>query len=107
MSEQLTMRMEMFQEQPPALAGGVREGYCRHADPETSRKAAAKVKAGSIAARILDWLRAYPEGLTNDELAAKLEVKLVSVSPRMKPLRLAGSIRKNGERNGATVWTKC
>jgi hypothetical protein len=87
-------------------------GRARRADPATSKRAALHLRPGGIYAAILDALRGRPEGLTIAELANVTGRKEVSVSPRMKPLRLAGLVRKAGERknmggNSAIVWIAC
>lgn len=76
----------------------------RASDPDTSHAAARRVKAGSIAARVLESLRVYGRADT-DALAVRLGLKLVTVSPRMRPLARAGLVRALDERHdGKIVW---
>jgi hypothetical protein len=84
-------------------------GRARRGDPETSKRAAFHLHPGGIYMAILDALRGHPHGLTIAELANVTGRKEVSISPRMKPLRLAGLVREAGERknmggNSATIW---
>jgi DNA-binding MarR family transcriptional regulator len=74
----------------------------RHRDPATSRAAAARVQAPTIAAKVLAELANGPG--TTHELAARLGMSLVTVSPRMKPLEAANRVERAGERDGRTIW---
>jgi hypothetical protein len=66
------------------------------------RAAAARVQAPTIAAKVLAELANGPG--TTHELAARLGMSLVTVSPRMKPLEAANRVERAGERDGRTVW---
>jgi DNA-binding transcriptional ArsR family regulator len=75
----------------------------RATDPATSRAAAATVDAHGIALQVLNELRSGGPG-TSHELAERLGMQLVTVSPRMKPLEDAGKVRRAGRRDKRTVW---
>lgn len=75
----------------------------RRSDPATSSDAAAKIDGKSLAARVLAELEANGPG-TSHELAERLGLSLVTVSPRMRPLANAGKVAEDGRRNGRTVW---
>ncbi len=69
------------------------------------RGSAAKLRA-SVLARI----RECPGGATADEIAAHLELSVLSVRPRVSELKRAGKIKQTGARRKnesgmtATVW---
>ncbi len=76
-------------------------------DPATSHEAAAGVQVQTIESRILAALRRERVGMTTHELARKLDLSLVTVSPRMRPLVNKGFIRDSGLRIGTPsriVW---
>jgi DNA-binding MarR family transcriptional regulator len=75
----------------------------RATDPDTSRAAAARVDAKGLALRVLEELRKNGPG-TSHELAARMNLDLVTVSPRLKPLEDAKHVRRDGRRDGRTVW---
>lgn len=72
-------------------------GRARRRDPDTAKKAAAKVPVADLEARVLKALRLL-KGATTHELAWLLKVDLVSVSPRMRPLAEKGLVQDSGER---------
>jgi DNA-binding transcriptional ArsR family regulator len=76
----------------------------RATDPEPSHAAAAKVDAKGLAALVLAELARAPG--TTHELADRLGISLVTVSPRMKPLEGAGLVTRAGKRDGRTVWKR-
>ena len=79
----------------------------RHTDPGTSHDAAARMAYGvaTLETMVVQCLRAAPSGLTTDEIATHTGVRLVSVSPRMKPLELRGLVVRTAERrDGRIVW---
>ena len=83
------------------------EARARSTDPQTSHIAAKTVEASALAMMVLDYLRHHP-GLTSHEVAEGLGLSLVTVSPRMKPLELAGKIERGERRGGRTTWrAKC
>lgn len=75
----------------------------RNTDPATSKHAASRLQATTIAERVLESLRIYGPADT-DELAVRLGLKLVTISPRMRPLARVGLVRAGAERNGKIVW---
>lgn len=80
--------------------------------PETSRIAAARVAADATVMRqkCLDVLSRHPDGLTADEVAAALNLSVLSIRPRMSELRQmnriqdSGQRRKNASGHSAAVW---
>jgi len=78
-------------------------GAARVSDPQTSKRAAKSVRAGSLAERVLAELRAGGPGTTH-ELAERMDLSLVTVSPRMRPLEAAGQVERAGEWAGRTIW---
>jgi len=80
-------------------------GLARRRDPETSQRAARMVNANSIAGRILEALRDHGPATSRD-LAKRLNIDLVSVSPRLKPLEDAGLVTRHDTdpEQGMTLW---
>lgn len=83
-------------------------GMSRTADPETSKRAAAKVDASKLSQLVLNALTHGPK--TSEEVAAWLGRELGSITPRFKPLEAAGliersTVRRKGK-SGSTrvVW---
>ena len=78
----------------------------RASDPATSKAAAYAFtfKAGSLCERIVEHLRTYGPADT-DTLAARLGVRLVSVSPRMRPLVDAGLVAEGPVVNRKIQWS--
>jgi len=77
----------------------------RHTDPETSHAAAARATptAGKLDNTICEALQAGPQ--TTHEISARTGIPVVSVSPRIKPLRVAGRVVDTLERrDGRSVW---
>lgn len=75
----------------------------RRKDRDTAKEAAARTDGPSLAARVLEELRAHGPG-TSHELAERLGLSLVTVSPRMAPLERAGHIEAAGTVNRRTLW---
>lgn len=75
----------------------------RRTDPRTSHDAAASIDARGLAGQVLADLRDRGPG-TSHEIAERMGLNLVTVSPRMRPLELAGKVRRDGKREGRTVW---
>lgn len=76
----------------------------RASDPRESHVAAASVNAATLAEAVLSALDG--KDMTTGEIAKATAIPLVSVSPRMRPLELAGKVRRTGERrNGSAVWS--
>lgn len=78
----------------------------RSTDPETSEIAANSVSVAWLEHVVLDRLRRYPNGLTTHELGTYLGIYLVSVSPRMAPLRSKGLICDSGKRRAGSSGRK-
>jgi predicted transcriptional regulator len=75
----------------------------RVTDPATSHEAAAKVNASALCQIVLAQLARGPK--TTHEIAEASGHAVVTISPRIKPLRLAGLVEESGERrNGRNVW---
>ncbi len=89
-SQQFGLFQIMEQQTPPARA--------RRRDPDTAKKAAARVPVADLEGRVLRALRLSRDGMTTHELARLLKVDLVSVSPRMRPLAEKGLVQDSGER---------
>lgn len=73
-------------------------GRARRADPDTSKAAAKTVTANALEAIVMHWLRKSPTGLTSHELSEFTGLSLVTVSPRLAPLRKKGFVMDSGER---------
>lgn len=74
-------------------------GRARHADPPTAKAAAKSVDVADLERRVIEALRRFRwAGMTTHELAIYLNVDLVSVSPRMRPLVNKGFVIDSGER---------
>lgn len=90
-----------------------RRPLSRRTDPPTSAAAAASIAGAlpQLEQEVLAVLRARGEqGATTHELAALMGASLVSVSPRIAPLRERGLVRDSGQRRKgdsgrfSTVW---
>lgn len=84
-------------------------------EPTTSQDAAIKFKAhaSDLRAAVLTTIINAPEGLTADEVAARLGSTVLAVRPRVSELREQGKIervhdvrRKNESGMSAAVWRK-
>lgn len=81
-------------------------------DRDTSRKAAASMSdaAPLLQRRCLAALRAAPDGLTADQIAAQIGETILSVRPRVTELLRDGRVRDSGQRRkndsgrSAKVW---
>jgi DNA-binding MarR family transcriptional regulator len=83
-------------------------GAARYTDPATSHEAAASISATQLESLVLAELSRRGPG-TTEQLAARMEMSLVTVSPRMKPLESKGLIVRAGRavnQSGRTaiVW---
>lgn len=83
----------------------------RSTDPVTSHAAAFGVDVTQLERRVLYTLTLVPlnAGLTSEELAERLELAVVTVSPRLRPLADKCLIDENGTRAGISgrqriVW---
>ena len=84
----------------------------RNTDPSTSHAAAQAIThaAPGIEQDILDILSEFPGGLTIQEIADITGINLVTISPRIAPLRRRGQVhsigkRKNPSGHMALIWT--
>lgn len=77
--------------------------HARSRDPETSHEAAARVDGKRLAQLVLECLQRDGPGTSHD-IADRLGLELVTVSPRMKPLETAGDVERVGKVSGRTVW---
>jgi hypothetical protein len=66
-------------------------------DPDTSKDAGASISTAELEAIVLDLLVEIGPSTTH-ELAAEAGIHLVSISPRMAPLRRKGLVEDSGER---------
>jgi DNA-binding transcriptional ArsR family regulator len=81
-------------------------GRARCADPDTSKAAAKSITANALEAIVLCALQRRPDGLTTHELADLTGLSLVSISPRMAPLRKKNLVRDSGERRLTSTGSK-
>ena len=84
-------------------------GY-RVPGPSQEAARAMRGRAATLRLRVLDLLHRHPNGLTTDEILARLNVSRPSGQPRVSELRRMGEIVATGERRQnasgmtATVW---
>ena len=86
-------------------------GY-KHSPAETTKQAAESMArpAPHLRVRVLEAIRAAPEGLTADEAAERLNLSILSIRPRVTELKADGLIipscarRKNASGRNAIVW---
>lgn len=72
--------------------------YARATDPSTSAAAAASVQVPDLEHQVRLALLRCPAGLTSYELADRLGLSVVTVSPRLRPLVGKGLVIDSGER---------
>ena len=75
-----------------------RSGSSRHSDPPTSKAAARSVDTNHLEALVVEAMRRHPSGMTSHEVAAYLDLSLVTVSPRFRPLVNKNIIIDSGEK---------
>lgn len=76
-------------------------GLARNTDPQTSKDAAASIDANRMEMIVLEAYRAARNGLTQDELSAKLpNFALNSLNARLAPLVRKGYLQPIGKRKG-------
>jgi hypothetical protein len=73
-------------------------GRSRGNDPATAKDAAHSVKTAELELKVVETLAKAPDGLTSHEVAERLDVQLVSISPRFRPLVEKNLIRDSGEK---------
>lgn len=83
----------------PSLFDRIEVAASRRAGPDTSKAAAKSVSVADLEQRVLDALGRHQDGLTTHQLAEYLNIPLVSVSPRMAPLRNKGFVVDSGKRH--------
>jgi hypothetical protein len=82
----------------------------RRADPDTAKEAAKRVPTARLESLVLRCLHGTLRGLTSHEISIALDLSLVTVSPRMRPLARKGLVVDSGERretasgSRAIVW---
>jgi DNA-binding MarR family transcriptional regulator len=75
------------------------QAHARSTDPETSHAAAASVDCPPLDRKLHDGLKLLGSyGATSEELADQLNLRLVSVSPRLRPMERRGLVRETEER---------
>ena len=73
--------------------------YARYNDPETAHQAAESVKTTELESIVLNGLKNQGEfGATTHELSQILNLELVTVSPRLKPLMQKGLVMVTNKR---------
>lgn len=84
-------------------------GLARHSDPQTSHDAAESIDASLLERLVVDVLKKNG-AMTSEQVAIVLNMNLVSISPRFRPLATKGLIfdtgRKARNRSGksAILW---
>lgn len=80
--------------------------HYRRTDPITSRDAALSVPASELEQTVIAWmLKQGTHGGNSLEMAEATGLDRVSLSPRFKPLELAGTLIRTTERRGRSqVW---
>jgi hypothetical protein len=74
------------------------QGGSRRADPPTSKAAAKSIDTNGLEQLVVQALRTHPAGMTSHEVAAHLDLSLVTVSPRFRPLVNKNFIVDSGEK---------
>lgn len=80
----------------------------RATDPQTSLFAAKSLPTAHLERLVIESLRTHGDA-TSHELAERLNLSLVTVSPRLRPLEKRGSVERAGTKPGAsgrlqTLW---
>jgi hypothetical protein len=85
------------------------DAVARHTDPDTAKQAAEVVNTAKLESEIRYALNEFGP-MTSFEIAERCRRALVSISPRLKPMRLKGLVADSGERRAvaghreAIVW---
>lgn len=90
-----TIQIDLFPDSRPARR---ETGRSRRRDPDTAKKAAASIEVTDLEKRVVQALKLYRSGMTTHELAGRLQLELVTVSPRMRPLAEKGLVYDSAER---------
>lgn len=90
-------------------SGSEIEARARFTDPVTSHEAAESVDTKSVNHKICAALTAHPDGGTTEEITEWTGLRLVTVSPMMKPMEKIGlvfraGVRKNKSGRRAIIW---
>ena len=73
--------------------------FARKTDPVTSKEAAATVNVSSMEQTVLDVIKSYPKGCITEQIELDLpDVRISSISPRIRPLINKGLIIDTGEK---------
>ena len=81
------------------------DAMARRTAPDTSHVAALTVDANRLEGVVVSVVRDRPRGCTVKEISAILDIEVVSISPRMKPLEGKGLIERTAERRDRSiVW---
>lgn len=73
--------------------------FARITDPRTSHEAAAFIKLTDMEQKVFDVIKHFPHGCIADEIEDFLPgTRLVSISPRFKPLMEKGYVVDTGEK---------
>lgn len=91
-------------EHGPDLFSQPTEAHARAGDPDTSHAAADTAGRSDLQALALAGLASLGGRGTSKEIAAHVGVGRDSISPRMKPLENRGDVRRDGKKDGLTVW---
>jgi hypothetical protein len=91
----------LYQGHPPAQV---------HSPTSVAAARAAEPRAGTARARVLDVLRAHPEGLTDEQIQTELDMSASTQRPRRVELVQLGLVRDSGRtaltasKHRAVVW---
>ena len=113
MPEQLPLFDQAGADEPATIQERFGWAASRNSDPDTSAAAASSIrgeKANALESKVLDMVKAHPDGLTGQEVTDLLGLDRVTTSPRFAPLKRKGLIYDSGERRSgpsnrpAIVW---
>ena len=91
--------MKTFNEFFENLTEMVNKGFARNTDPQTSKEAAVTVNVSSMEQTVLDVIKSYPKGCITEQIEWDLpDVRISSISPRIRPLINKGLIIDTGEK---------
>lgn len=75
------------------------QALARHTDPSTSHEAAASFDPTYLESVVLEAIRKFPEGATQDDILGALpDVSHSSITPRFRPLLRKGLIEETGDK---------
>ena len=91
--------MKKFNEFFENLTEMVNKGFARNTDPQTSKEAAQSVDVTNLEQIVLDVIKSYPKGCITEQIELDLpDVRISSISPRIRPLINKGLIIDTGEK---------